>query len=65
MTTTFVCPAGLHCPAGLDRQPDLVSHKCPKGQYCVRGDEVCVANSYSSLVVFLCIICLSCLCLIF
>ena len=40
MINTYVCPAGMHCPEGLDRQPDLVSHACPKGQYCVRGDEV-------------------------
>ena len=40
MVNTFVCPAGMHCPAGLNRKPDLVTHACPKGQYCVRGDEV-------------------------
>ena len=40
MSGTYICPAGLHCPYGLTVQPDLVSHSCPKGSYCVRGDEV-------------------------
>ncbi|EDO39339.1 predicted protein, partial [Nematostella vectensis] len=39
MISTYVCPAGLHCPTGSDRSPDLVSNACYKGHYCLRGDE--------------------------
>ncbi len=46
MTNTYVCPAGMTCPAGLDRQPDLVAHRCVKGSYCVRGDEVCRSSHF-------------------
>ena len=40
MLNTMICPAGLHCPAGTNRTPDLVSHFCLEGHYCLRGDEV-------------------------
>ncbi|EDO27560.1 predicted protein, partial [Nematostella vectensis] len=29
MISTYVCPAGLHCPTGSDRSPDL----CPNGTF--------------------------------
>ena len=33
-----ICPAGLECPAGMDRAPDLITDKCRQGYYCPRGD---------------------------
>ena len=40
MLTVMICPAGLHCPAGTNVAPDLVSHACAQGSYCLRGDQV-------------------------
>lgn len=42
MIRKMICPAGMHCPAGGIRAPDLVSNACKKGYYCSRGDEVFV-----------------------
>ena len=33
-----ICPAGLECPEGMYRMPDLALHKCRKGHYCPKGD---------------------------
>ena len=38
MDTNRVCPAGVECPPGMSRVPDLVQDKCRKGYYCPRGD---------------------------
>ena len=40
MLEKMICPAGMHCSAGHDRAPDLVSNACKKGYFCLRGDEV-------------------------
>lgn len=32
-----VCPAGMHCPPGMARVPELVTDKCWLGHYCVNG----------------------------
>uniref|UniRef100_A0A7M5XIK9 Tyrosine-protein kinase ephrin type A/B receptor-like domain-containing protein n=1 Tax=Clytia hemisphaerica TaxID=252671 RepID=A0A7M5XIK9_9CNID len=39
MSTKLICPAGMHCPAGSDRQPWAANNPCEKGQYCVQGNE--------------------------
>ena len=33
-----ICPAGLECPAGMDRVPDADNDNCRQGHYCPRGD---------------------------
>ena len=38
MNSDRVCPAGLECPEGMYRQPDLTNNYCRKGYYCPRGD---------------------------
>uniref|UniRef100_W5M2P7 Tyrosine-protein kinase ephrin type A/B receptor-like domain-containing protein n=1 Tax=Lepisosteus oculatus TaxID=7918 RepID=W5M2P7_LEPOC len=37
MLSTMVCPAGLICSAGLDREPQRAAILCPKGFYCPGG----------------------------
>lgn len=49
---TNYCPAGLYCPEGMDRAPDLVNNPCPTGRYCPRGDispcpVPCVNGTYN------------------
>ncbi|RUS80928.1 hypothetical protein EGW08_011309, partial [Elysia chlorotica] len=38
MYASRICPAGVECPPGMARQPDLVSDKCRVGHYCPAGD---------------------------
>ena len=38
MYSDRICPAGVECPPGMARQPDLVSDKCRVGHYCPSGD---------------------------
>lgn len=40
MRTKFICPAGMYCQEGLDRQPYPLLNPCKAGYYCVQGDEV-------------------------
>ena len=40
METEFICPAGQHCPEGMEHQPYPQANGCNAGQYCVQGDEV-------------------------
>ena len=42
MYTLKVCPAGMHCPTGMARVPDLYRDRCQIGYYCVNGS----ANAY-------------------
>nr|XP_023681774.1 uncharacterized protein LOC111851265 [Paramormyrops kingsleyae] len=37
MLSQMVCPAGLLCSQGLDREPQRSSTLCPKGFYCPGG----------------------------
>ncbi|KPP71461.1 hypothetical protein Z043_109635 [Scleropages formosus] len=37
MLSQMVCPAGLHCSQGLDREPQRSATLCPKGFYCPGG----------------------------
>ena len=37
MYTENVCPAGMHCPPGMARTPELVRDKCWIGHYCTNG----------------------------
>lgn len=41
MLRDMICPAGMHCPPGSDKAPDLVDNACDKGHYCLKGSEVC------------------------
>ena len=38
MAENYTCIAGVECPEGMDRAPDLVNDMCRKGHYCPRGD---------------------------
>ena len=38
MNSDLICPAGVECPPGMDRVPDLVQDRCRQGHYCPRGD---------------------------
>ena len=38
MMTSRICPAGLECPAGMDRQPNLILDQCRTGHYCPFGN---------------------------
>lgn len=38
MYSDRICPAGLECPPGMTRAPNLVQDKCRKGHYCPKGD---------------------------
>ena len=38
MMNDKICPAGVECPEGMTKVPDLYSDKCRKGYYCPRGD---------------------------
>ena len=38
MLSDRICPAGVECPPGMSRAPDLVQDKCRLGYYCPRGD---------------------------
>ena len=38
MSEDYVCIAGVECPEGMNRAPDLVNDACRKGHYCPRGD---------------------------
>lgn len=40
MLSHMVCPAGLLCSQGLDREPQRSSTLCPKGFYCPGGSVV-------------------------
>jgi len=54
MLGTLVCPAGLECPTGMARAPDLFSDPCRIGYYCLRGDvsaypTACPAGTFNPL----------------
>lgn len=37
MLNEKVCPAGMHCPPGMERVPELVRDRCWIGHYCTNG----------------------------
>nr|PUA88357.1 GCC2 and GCC3 domain-containing protein [Toxoplasma gondii TgCATBr9] len=44
------CPAGTWCESGVDRQPSLGSHPCPRGHYCPEATDApvkCPAGTYN------------------
>ena len=43
MMSSKVCPAGLYCPAGLNKVPEYANEACPVGHYCVAGVAAPVA----------------------
>ncbi|XP_041098352.1 SCO-spondin [Polyodon spathula] len=52
MLSVMVCPAGLICTEGLDREPQRATTLCPKGYYCPGGDidpnpRLCPNGTYS------------------
>ncbi|CUE73353.1 membrane-associated protein, putative [Bodo saltans] len=49
----FLCPAGLFCPAGLNRVPSAQYEACIVGNYCPLGTAApvaCVPGSYNPVV---------------
>lgn len=53
MSTSRVCPAGLECPAGMTRQPDLIRDRCRIGYYCPAGNvqplpQPCPGGTYNA-----------------
>ncbi len=54
MRSTYYCPAGLHCIAGMAQAPSHFVDACPRGRYCVRGDvdpfpRACPAGTYQPM----------------
>ena len=40
MYNKYICPAGMHCRAGLKFQPYPGENNCDAGYFCVQGNEV-------------------------
>ena len=50
VASTFLCPAGLWCDAGLVDEPDYTAHTCWPGSFCPQGTaypQPCPAGTYS------------------